>query len=381
MKHYGLNISEGSEVINLTAPTGAAFPVGPTNPPNTGELFFRTDSNGLYVYDGTNWLLISNAYTKAESDAKYAILANANTFTASQTIQATNAGFDLIDTVTNGQMAMRWFDNAGNIITDMRTNLDSNTSLAYFQIRSKDTTGATGGFLDLRPSGFVRIQNLVTTSNVTLEVSGDINVAATSNRNINFLTGGSGVVTVNGNKVADVGTANTFTQAQTFTSVRTFLEHTSPVLTFNETDQGTNLKKSEFIVDSGTLTYRAVDDALLTVTNTMLTITRDAQTLALTSTDITYNNKSIRTYAGRVDSVGNSLGLPTGWTVTKSGTGVYDITHSLGTTNVTLTATVESTSFDVSTSIQYLSSNAIRVRTSAGGLAADLNFAFMAQVL
>lgn len=51
MKHYGLDIAEGSEITNLTAPTGTVFPALP----NKGEIFFRSDTNILYVYNGTAW--------------------------------------------------------------------------------------------------------------------------------------------------------------------------------------------------------------------------------------------------------------------------------------------------------------------------------------
>lgn len=51
MKHYGLDIAEGSEVTNLTAATGTSDPANP----NAGELFFRTDQNKLRVYNGTGW--------------------------------------------------------------------------------------------------------------------------------------------------------------------------------------------------------------------------------------------------------------------------------------------------------------------------------------
>ena len=55
MKHFGLKISEGSEVTNLTAPTGTAFPSNP----NAGELFYRTDGSKLYCDDGSSWNDIS----------------------------------------------------------------------------------------------------------------------------------------------------------------------------------------------------------------------------------------------------------------------------------------------------------------------------------
>jgi len=55
MKHYGLKIAEGSEVTNLTVPTGVTFPANESE----GEMFFRTDLDILYLYDGTSWVAVS----------------------------------------------------------------------------------------------------------------------------------------------------------------------------------------------------------------------------------------------------------------------------------------------------------------------------------
>ena len=50
MKHFGLVIPEGTNgVTNLTAPIGTSFP----DMENAGELFFRTDTNRLYVHGTT----------------------------------------------------------------------------------------------------------------------------------------------------------------------------------------------------------------------------------------------------------------------------------------------------------------------------------------
>lgn len=51
MKHYGLKIAEGTEITNVTVATGTSFPANE----NEGELFFRTDNDTLYYYDGTQW--------------------------------------------------------------------------------------------------------------------------------------------------------------------------------------------------------------------------------------------------------------------------------------------------------------------------------------
>jgi hypothetical protein len=52
MKHYGIEIAEGADVVNLTIDHNSSFP----GTPNVGELFFKTGSGaGLYLHDGTNW--------------------------------------------------------------------------------------------------------------------------------------------------------------------------------------------------------------------------------------------------------------------------------------------------------------------------------------
>jgi hypothetical protein len=55
MKHYGLDIAEGSEVVNLTIPSGTAFPSND----NVGELFFRTDTNTFNVRKNSTWDSVS----------------------------------------------------------------------------------------------------------------------------------------------------------------------------------------------------------------------------------------------------------------------------------------------------------------------------------
>ncbi len=64
MKHYGLTIAEGSEITNPTVATGTSFPGNES----TGELFFRTDTDTLYVWDGTQWDSAGGGASAAGSD-------------------------------------------------------------------------------------------------------------------------------------------------------------------------------------------------------------------------------------------------------------------------------------------------------------------------
>jgi hypothetical protein len=52
MKHFGFENPEGSVLKNLRAPTGTTFPSGTEE---DGELFFRTDLDKLYCWNGSSW--------------------------------------------------------------------------------------------------------------------------------------------------------------------------------------------------------------------------------------------------------------------------------------------------------------------------------------
>ena len=61
MKHYGLEVPEQtSGIVNLTTPVGTSFP----SLENSGELFFRTDEEKLYVHGTTEWIdLVGNTFS------------------------------------------------------------------------------------------------------------------------------------------------------------------------------------------------------------------------------------------------------------------------------------------------------------------------------
>ena len=46
-----MQLSEGSNVVNLVLDSGTSFPANP----NAGEVFFRSDESKLYVYTGSSW--------------------------------------------------------------------------------------------------------------------------------------------------------------------------------------------------------------------------------------------------------------------------------------------------------------------------------------
>jgi len=51
MQNFGIEVAQGSEITNLTIPTGTSFPAND----NVGEMFYRTDEDKLYVRDNVGW--------------------------------------------------------------------------------------------------------------------------------------------------------------------------------------------------------------------------------------------------------------------------------------------------------------------------------------
>lgn len=66
MRIDGIQLQEGSNISNLTVASGTSFP----SSPSLGELFFRSDTELLYVYNGSTWVdTISNDAITLSGDA------------------------------------------------------------------------------------------------------------------------------------------------------------------------------------------------------------------------------------------------------------------------------------------------------------------------
>jgi hypothetical protein len=65
MRIDGLDLIEGSKIVNAVINSGASFPVAP-HTPDLGEFFYKTDNldslgvPGLYIFDGLSWMKIIN---------------------------------------------------------------------------------------------------------------------------------------------------------------------------------------------------------------------------------------------------------------------------------------------------------------------------------
>lgn len=61
----GIEILEGSEVINFSFPMGASFP----SSPNQGEIFFKTDVKKPYIYVDSAWVEMSTTSSGAGANS------------------------------------------------------------------------------------------------------------------------------------------------------------------------------------------------------------------------------------------------------------------------------------------------------------------------
>ena len=68
----GIEILEGSEVVNFTLPKGTTFP----SSPDQGELFYKTDVKKPYIYVDTSWIEMSTGSSSGNSTGGVTIVAS-----------------------------------------------------------------------------------------------------------------------------------------------------------------------------------------------------------------------------------------------------------------------------------------------------------------
>lgn len=103
--------------------------------------------------------------------------------------------------------------------------------------------------------------------------------------------------------------------------------------------------------------------------------TGNAATSTLAETAITANNLSTM-FTGRVTGAGASVKLPTGWTSSKNSTGIYVVTHNLGTTNYTVVCGADN-NLTVSGGAGGANSFTVYCRAGDTGAATDSQFGFI----
>jgi hypothetical protein len=168
-------VVEGSSVINLTVPSGAADP----STPNIGELFFRTDLNALRTYGGSSWAEAGAVnLTTHINDATVHISANQNTFLDAlnlPTLTAAHVNF-VTGLTSNAQTQLNLIVSNFNMHTaDYTVHLTStqNTWIDAITVTSTEVNYLSGvtGLVQSQLDSIVGVNNTQNTRLSTLETT------------------------------------------------------------------------------------------------------------------------------------------------------------------------------------------------------------------
>ncbi len=180
MRIDGLQLREGSYITNMSIAAGSAFP----NSPNTGELFYRTDSEnvGLHVYDSSN-----TSWNKCFTSGDVALSLPANTTPGTyKSVTVNNQG--IVSAGTNPTTL------AGYGIVDAQA-LDADlTAIAAL-------AGTSGLLKKTAADTWTLDTNTYLTSNQTITLTGGVTGSGTTSINATVVTNANltGVVTSVGN--------------------------------------------------------------------------------------------------------------------------------------------------------------------------------------
>lgn len=118
MKNFGIQVAEGSVITNITIPSGTSFPAND----NVGEMFYRTDTDQLYIRDNTTWEAVTTttdltAYVEKAGD--------------------TMTGELIIEDATLARLSFAALDQA---VDEKYWNITTNNSLFKIQSRNDSDT-------------------------------------------------------------------------------------------------------------------------------------------------------------------------------------------------------------------------------------------------
>lgn len=163
-----ITISEGGEVVNATIASGTAFPSNA----NAAELFFRTDNpnGGLYVYDGSQWMLVGSGGTVDLDGLNVKAAVRAAT-----TANVTLSGLQTIDGVTlstNDRVLVK------NQLTSSQNGIYVASSSAWARSSDFDGSPAT----EVKAGDFVFVTEGTTNGDTgwVLTTNGTITIGTTS---------------------------------------------------------------------------------------------------------------------------------------------------------------------------------------------------------
>jgi len=386
----------------------------------TGALYWNTTSGNMMVYDGAAWQMLE-AFPSISGNALkhlrvtagatglewFDLLGTANTWTAYQAIQDAYPALRIRDTVAGITTGGLWALNVGASTFSVRQNTaaggDFSTANVPFAIDASASAlqlsswGAQfGASLQVTGSG-------VPTSGAGVELSSSSGNGylqtydrggstwmdfITYHKNIDFRPQSGGVVSINGSAVPAVGTVNTFTAAQQFQAgvsincngggtTQAYLPGDTKLYDFNNTAVA-YLTATPYGGGSTSITLK-LRNFNAGVANVVFNAAPSAKSLDLSSTNYAYNSESQLTYTGRVASTGASVRLPSGWSCSKTATGTYRVTHTIGVTNFSPLVTPYNNSV-TGCRIVTITSTYFDVEIYNGTTLTDSYFHFMCQV-
>lgn len=225
MRIDGLQLREGSYITNMSIAAGSAFP----NSPNTGELFYRTDSEnvGLHVYDSSN-----TSWNKCFTSGDVALSLPANTtpgtyksvtvnnqgIVSAGTNPTTLAGYGIVDAQALDADLTAIAALAGTSGLLKKTAADTWTLDTNTYLTSNQTITLTGGVTGSGTGTFAVA--VVTNANLTGPVTSVGNATAIANGAItNAMLANGAVANLSGTNTGDQtsvsGNAGTATALQT----------------------------------------------------------------------------------------------------------------------------------------------------------------------
>lgn len=139
----GLNLTDTSNIENAIVASGASFPVGAI-----GEMFYRTDTSLLYVYDGASWnpaapAASSSAYISASFPGAIGPLDSKARWSPPRTITLTNVAFNIDTPASSAPIVLDIKKNGTTIFAGAKPTLGigvskSDVAIADIQILTTD---------------------------------------------------------------------------------------------------------------------------------------------------------------------------------------------------------------------------------------------------
>lgn len=155
MEHFGIEIAEGTDITNLTIPSGTSFPVND----NVGELFYRTDLDTMYVRNNTEWEISGSSTSNNRN-----VIINGDFDIWQRDTSQTSSGFGSDDRWRNSHVGSTKTHSRGTFSVG-QTEVPSNPT--YFSRTVVTSVAGSSNFV----YKYIKIENVSTFAGETITVS------------------------------------------------------------------------------------------------------------------------------------------------------------------------------------------------------------------